>query len=104
MFAVIKTGGKQYKVEEGSYVIIEKLPLEAENEVVFDEVLLVAENDEKVTLGKPFVKGAKVHGTIDKHFKDDKKIAFKFHSKTHYKRKKGHRQPLTKVSITKIAI
>lgn len=103
MFAVIKTGGKQYKVEEGSYIVIEKLPIEATNEVTFDEVLMLAGDDDKVTLGKPFIKGASVIGTVDKHFKDDKKIAFKFHSKTHYKRKKGHRQPLTKVTITKIA-
>jgi len=104
MFAVIKTGGKQYKVEEGSYIIIEKLPLETENEVVFDEVLMVAESDDRISLGKPFVEGAKVYGNIDKHFRDEKKIAFKFHSKTNYKRKKGHRQHMTKVSITKILI
>lgn len=103
-FAVIKTGGKQYKVSEGSVISIEKLDSATESEVIFGDVLMVAENDEKIHVGKPVVSGAKVHATVLEQYKDKKKIVFKFHSKTNYKKKKGHRQPLTRVKITKIAL
>ena len=103
MFAVIKTGGKQYKVSEGQVISIEKLDSDINSEVIFGEVLMVAENDEKIKIGMPLVSGAKVHATVLDQYKDEKKIVFKFHSKTNYKRKKGHRQPLTCVRITKIA-
>lgn len=99
-FAVIKTGGKQYKVAEGDVLYIEKLVHEGD-EVVFDNVLLVANGSVKV--GKPAVSGAKVLAKVLEDGKGEKKMVFRYKSKTRYKKKKGHRQPYTKVQITKIS-
>ena len=96
-FAVIKTGGKQYKVAQGDKLFIEKLEAETGAEVVFDEVLLVDD-----TIGTPLVAGAKVTGKILEQGRAKKKIVFKYASKTRYKKKKGHRQPFTKVEILSI--
>ena len=101
MFAVIKTGGKQYKVAEGDVLYIEKLIHEGD-EVVFDTVLMVANGSVKV--GKPTVSGAKVLAKVLEDGKGEKKMVFRYKSKTRYKKKKGHRQPFTKVQITKIAL
>jgi len=102
MFAVIKTGGKQYKVAEGDVLMIEKLLVDGET-VVFEEVLLITDGD-KVTLGKPMISGAKVDAKIlIAEGKDKKKMVFKYKSKTRHRKKKGHRQPFTKVQITKIS-
>ena len=98
-FAVIKTGGKQYKVSEGDVLNVEKLETSGD-EVVFDEVLLVAGG--KVTVGKPFVSGAKVTAKVLEQARADKKMVFRYKSKTRYKKKKGHRQPYTKLQIIKI--
>lgn len=109
-FAVIKTGGKQYKVAEGDVLTIEKL--EKTNEKIeFSEVLLVA-NPEKsqgdfgaggeIKIGKPLVEGAKVEARVIEEGKGKKKIVFRYKSKTRQHKKKGHRQPYTKVQITKI--
>ncbi len=97
MFAVIKTGGKQYKVSEGDKLMIEKLDVETGKEVVFDEVLLT-----ETAIGTPLVSGAKVTAMVLEQGKAKKKIVFKYSSKTRYKKKKGHRQPFTKIEITKI--
>lgn len=103
MFAVIKTGGKQYKVTEGNKLLIEKLTKEAGEEFDFEEVLLVANGSPETTkIGQPLVMGAKVHAKVLEQGKAKKKIVFKYHSKTRYKKKKGHRQPFTKVEILKI--
>ena len=99
MFAVIKTGGKQYKVAEGDVLRVEKLETKG-GEVVFDEVLMVVNGE--VKLGKPIVSGAKVTAKVLEEGKGDKKIVFKFKSKTRQHKKKGHRQPYTKIQITKI--
>ena len=99
-FAVIKTGGKQYKVAEGDVLYIEKLVHEGD-EVVFNEVLLVANGSVKV--GKPVVSGAKVTAKVLEDGKGEKKMVFKYKSKTRQHKKKGHRQPFTKVQITKIS-
>lgn len=140
-FAVIKTGGKQYKVAEGDKVLVEKLDLEAGKEFDFEEVLLVARpgaeiesspglkivpaeiispkgdeqtisgsgrkqasqlRDRDAKIGQPLVGGAKVHAKILEQGRSDKKNVFKYHSKTRYKKKKGHRQPFTRVEILKI--
>ena len=98
-FAIKKTGGKQYKVAEGDTFIIEKLEHEGDS-VVFEDVLLVAGGEIKV--GKPFVTGAKVEAKILEEGKGKKKMVFRYKSKTRYKKKKGHRQPFTKVQILKI--
>jgi large subunit ribosomal protein L21 len=98
-FAVIKTGGKQYKVAEGDVLYIEKLE-STDGQVVFDEVLLVVNGSVKV--GKPAVSGAKVLAKVVAEGKGEKKMVFRYKAKTRYKKKKGHRQPFTKVEITKI--
>lgn len=98
-FAVIKTGGKQYKVAEGDVLYIEKLVHDGD-EVVFDNVLLVVNGSVKV--GKPAVSGAKVTAKVLEDGKGDKKMVFRYKSKTRQHKKKGHRQPFTKVQILKI--
>ena len=98
-FAVIKTGGKQYKVAEGDVLRVEKLETKSD-EVVFDNVLLVVNGE--VKLGQPIVSGAKVTAKIIEEGKGEKKIVFKYKSKTRQHKKKGHRQPYTKIQITKI--
>ena len=103
--AVIKTGGKQYLVEEGQTIKIEKLPETARNakgEVVFSEVLLISEGD-KLSLGKPLVASAKVSAEVVEDGRDKKIDVIRFRSKSRYFKKRGHRQPFTKVKITKIA-
>ena len=98
-FAVIKTGGKQYKVSEGDVLMVEKLGRN-DGEVVFEEVLLVVNGEVKV--GKPIVSGAKVTAKILEEGKGKKKMVFRYKSKTRQHKKKGHRQPFTKIQITKI--
>ena len=98
-FAIIKTGGKQYKVAEGDTLVIEKLEHEGDS-VAFDDVLLVANGEVKV--GKPNVPGAKVAAKVLEEGKGKKKMVFRYKSKPRQHKKKGHRQPFTKVQITKI--
>ena len=100
MYAIIKTGGKQYTVEEGKVISIEKLDLEVGADVSFDEVLLVADADVKI--GQPFVAGAKVTGKVLEQGKGAKIRIFKYKAKSNYRRRQGHRQPFTKVKIEKI--
>ena len=101
LYAIIKTGGKQYKVAEGSEVIIEKLDVEEGSSVTFEEVLVVGEGEE-IKIGRPFVEGAKVTGSVVKNGKGPKLRIFKYKHKTNYRRRQGHRQPFTKVKIEKI--
>ena len=99
-FAVIKTGGKQYIVREGDVLTIEKLPVDT-GTFSFDQVLLTVDGD-KATVGRPLVAGAAVSATILEEGKGVKKMVFRYKSKTRYKKKKGHRQPYTKVRIDSI--
>ena len=101
MHAIIETGGKQYKVAEGDTLFIEKLPVEAGDTVTFDKVLAVLDVD-KATFGAPVVDGAKVTASVVKNGKGKKVIVFKYKPKKGYRRKQGHRQPYTKVTIGKI--
>jgi len=101
MFAVIKTGGKQYVVTEGMKLEIEKIIGEAGSTFSFTDVLLVSDKD-NVVVGTPVVTGATVTTTIIKQFKDDKVEVNKFKPKTGYRRKKGHRQQKTEISIDNI--
>ena len=103
MYAIIETGGKQYKVTEGDTLFIEKLPVEAGEAVTFDKVLAVIDGD-KITVGTPVVEGAKVDGSVVKNGKGKKIIVFKYKPKKGYRRKQGHRQPYTKVTIGKISV
>lgn len=100
MYAIIKNGGKQYCVEEGKVITIEKLDVEAGAEVAFDEVLLVS--GDSVKIGQPTVAGAKVTGKVLEQGKGAKIRIFKYKAKSNYRRRQGHRQPFTKVQIEKI--
>ena len=102
MYAVIKTGGKQYKVEEGTVLEVEKLASDIDSEVELNEVLMVGTED-SLKVGKPFVEGAKVIATVKAHGKGEKKINFKYNKKTYY-RKKGHRQQFTAIEIKSIIV
>lgn len=102
MLAVIKTGGKQYAVEPGKKIKIEKLLIEEGKDVVFDQVLLVQDKD-KVEVGNPFLKDTQVTGKVLKHDKAKKLIVFKFKAKKRQKTKRGHRQNYTEVEIMGIS-
>ena len=103
-FAIIKTGGKQYKVAEGDKVLIEKIDHAIGEEFDFDQVLMLGNGSaENAKIGTPLVDGAKVRVRVLDHAKAPKKIIFKFKNKTRYWKKKGHRQPYTKIEILKIA-
>ncbi|NLD26736.1 MAG: 50S ribosomal protein L21 [Acholeplasmataceae bacterium] len=97
MFAIIETGGKQYRVQENDVLYIERLVADENSEVVFDKVLML--NDK---IGSPYVEGAKVKALVEKHGKNKKIIVYKYKSKKNYHKKQGHRQPYTKVQITAI--
>lgn len=101
MFAIIRTGGKQYLVSPGDKIEIEKIDKKEEKEIIFQEVLLLEKN-RKLEIGTPLVKGAKVTAKILKQGKGKKVIIFKHKPKKHYKVKKGHRQLLTQIEITNI--
>ena len=101
MHAIIETGGKQYKVAEGDTLFIEKLNAEAGEAVTFDKVLAVVDGD-KATSGTPVVQGAKVEANVVKNGKGKKVMIFKYNPKKGYRRRQGHRQPYTKVTIGKI--
>jgi large subunit ribosomal protein L21 len=101
MYAVISTGGKQYRVSEGQVLRIEKLEAEAGANVEFDKVLLVGSGDQ-VKIGTPFLAGGKVTATVQGHGKGDKKVIVKFRRRKHYLRQGTHRQPFTEVKVTGI--
>ena len=102
MYAVIATGGKQYRVENGGVLRIEKLTAELGTTVEFDQVLLVADGD-KITVGTPLLKGSKVSATVEAHGKGNKVSIVKFRRRKHYMRMKGHRQQYTQVRVTGIS-
>ena len=99
MKAVIETGGKQYLVEEGKVLYIEKLDAEAGSEITFDKVLMA-----DGVLGKPYVKGATVTAVVEKNGKAKKVLVYKYNSKKNYRRTQGHRQPYTKVTVKSIKV
>ncbi len=103
MQAIIVTGGKQYSVQEGDELYVEKLNAEADTTVVFDQVLAVVDG-ENSTFGTPVVEGAKVEAKVVKHGKGKKITVFKYRPKKGSKSTRGHRQPYTKVKIEKIAL
>ena len=103
MYAVIKTGGKQYSVKVGDVVYVEKLNAEDNSEVTFDQVLAVGEEG-SVKVGAPVVEGASVEAKIVKNGKGKKIRIFKYNPKKGYRKRQGHRQPYTKVEIGKISV
>lgn len=98
MFAIIRTGGKQYKVSKNDKVVVEKLDLEVGEKVTFTEILLVG-TDTQSHVGTPFVSGAEVQATIEKHVRDPKIIVFKKKRRHNYRRKRGHKQDKTMLKI-----
>lgn len=101
MYAIIETGGKQYKVQEGDIINVEKLGLEAGSSVKFDKVLAIS-NEDVFTLGSPYVDNAAVDASVILESKQKKVIIYKYKPKKGYHKKKGHRQPFTQVKIEKI--
>lgn len=101
MYAIIETGGKQYKVTESEVIFIEKLDGEPDSEVTFDKVLAISKDD-KLKVGDPLISKATVSAKILSHGKEKKIIVFKYKPKKGYKKKQGHRQAYTKVEIMKI--
>lgn len=101
MYAVIKTGGKQYKVKEGDVITVEKIKKQAGEKVVFDEVLMIGEG-KKTEIGTPYLDAAKVYGYVVENGKGDKLIIYKYKAKKDYRKKQGHRQPYSMVEITGI--
>ena len=103
MYALLKTGGKQFKVKKSDVVVLEKLPGNEGDTITFDEVLMI-DNQGDVKLGDPTLKGAQVTGEIISQKKDKKIIVFKKKRRQNYRRKKGHRQQITIVKITDIKV
>jgi len=101
VYAIVKTGGKQYRVQEGDVINVEKLDADVQDDVVFDQVLAVCE-DGKLTTGKPFVDGARAVGTVLEQGKGDKVMVFKFRRRNKYRKLRGHRQHYTQVRIDAI--
>ncbi len=101
MYAIIETGGKQYRVVEGDIVEVEKLPPEKGNEVIFERVL-VLKDAEGLKAGQPYLEGCQVEGRVLHQGRARKIIVFKYKPKKNYRRKRGHRQPFTRVRIEKI--
>ncbi|MDD2815004.1 MAG: ribosomal protein [Pseudomonadota bacterium] len=102
MYAVIETGGKQYKVSEGTVVRIEKIVAEEGASVDFDKVLLVGDG-EKITIGAPYVAGGKVTATVENHGRAKKVTIIKFRRRKHFRKQMGHRQHFTEVKVTSIS-
>ena len=103
MFAVIKTGGKQYKVTQGEKLAVEKLENKVGGKVIFDQILLWSDEKE-VKIGNPLLSGVTVEAKVLEQFRDDKVTVIKHKAKKRYKKKYGHRQPLTEIEVTKIAV
>lgn len=100
MYAIIETGGKQYRVQQGDTIYLEKLKAQVDETVTFDVLMLGGEG--QMTVGKPKVEGAKVTGKVLQQGRGQKIIVYKYKAKKNYHRKQGHRQPFTKVEITTI--
>ncbi len=100
MYAVIETGGKQVRVSEGKVIYVEKLDVDAGDNFTFDKVLMVG--GESLRIGNPYVDGVTVDAIVEKHGKQKKIIIFKYKPKKKYRRKQGHRQTYTKLTVTKL--
>ncbi len=101
MYAVVQTGGKQYRVSEGLYLKVEKIEAEEGATIELDKVLMVADGD-KITVGKPFVEGGKVTATIKSHGRAKKVLILKFKRRKHHMKRQGHRQYYTEIEVTGI--
>lgn len=102
MYAVIKTGGKQYKVTVGEKLKVEQIPADIDSQIIFEEVLMIADGD-NVTVGTPNITGAQVKATVVAHGRGDKVRIFKMRRRKHYQKHQGHRQNFTEIRIDDIA-
>lgn len=103
MYAIVRTGGRQYRVEEGRYVDVEKLPYEEGDEVTLSEVLLVGDGD-NTQIGQPTVAGATIKATVMQQWRDRKLVVYKYNQRTNYRRKKSHRHHYTRLMIDTISV
>jgi len=102
MYAIIATGGKQYKVSEGEVLQIEKLDADVGSDVEFDQVLMISDGEKNIQIGAPYVEGAKVVAEVKDQVRGDKVEILKFRRRKHHMKKQGHRQYLTEIKIKKI--
>jgi len=102
MYAIIQTGGKQYKVSEGTILMIEKLEIEAGQQLTLDQVLMINDENGGVKIGNPLVAGAKVEALVLEQGREKKVVVYKYKKRKNYRKKQGHRQPFTKIKIEKI--
>lgn len=102
MYAVVKTGGKQYKVAVGEKLKVEQIPADVDSQIVLEEVLMVVEGDQ-VTVGAPVVAGAKIQATVVSHGRGEKVRIFKMRRRKHYQKRQGHRQNYTEIRIDAIS-
>jgi len=103
MYAIIRTGGRQYRVEEGRFLDVEKLPYEEGDEIEIDDILLVGDGDDTV-IGQPNVDGATVKATVMKQWRGRKVIVYKYRQRTNYRRRKSHRHHYTRLMIDSISV
>jgi len=101
MYAIIRAGGRQYRVEEGRYFDVDKLPYEEGDEIELDEVLLIGDGDDTV-IGQPHIEGAVVKATVMRQWRDKKVVVYKYNQRTNYRRKKGHRHHYTRLMVDSI--
>ncbi|RLC97629.1 MAG: 50S ribosomal protein L21 [Chloroflexota bacterium] len=101
-YAIVVSGGKQYKVVPGEILQVDKLPIETGKKVVLNEVLFISDGKKKVTIGTPVIKGAKVETTVTGQIKGPKILVFKYKPRVHYRKRQGHRQLYTLLQIDKI--
>lgn len=104
MYAIISTGGKQYRVSEGTVLKIERVPGEKGDTITFAQVLMLKEGDGALKIGDPLIRGAAVTAKICEQGRDKKVVVFKYKKRKNYRRKQGHRQPFTRVKIDKIVV
>jgi len=102
MFAIIELGGNQHKIEEGETLTVDRIPGDPGETVTFDKVLLISDG-KTVKVGTPYLKGVSVSADVTEQGRGRKKIVFRYHSKTRYRKTKGHRQPQTRVRVAKIS-
>ncbi len=102
MYAVIETGGKQYRVQEGDVIVVEKLDAAVGEKITFDRVLLLSDG-ETIKVGTPVVESCNVYGSVVEHGKGEKVVIFKYKAKKDYRKKQGHRQPYTMIKIEKVS-
>ncbi len=104
MYAIVKTGGKQYKISTGDIILVEKIDGDVGNSFSFKEVMMVVDDNDQIEIGRPVLANAQVTAEIVKQTKGDKIIVFKFKKRKGYRNKTGHRQSLTELKITEIAV